>query len=122
MRFMSWPRAAGTRPAAWPDAVAVALLNLSRQNEHGDERVDREGLDEAEADDHRDLDLREHFGLAAHGLHGAAAHEAEADARADGGETDADRERESESSGEIHWFTSLGRVACGTRVFIINAR
>src|SRR5688572_10093677 len=66
----------------------IHLLNLSLEEEHRDERVDRERLDEAEADDHGDLDPREGFRLAAHRLHCALSHEAESDARPDRGQTD----------------------------------
>src|SRR5205814_6176915 len=66
------------------------------EEEHGDERVDRERLGECRDDDHRQLDARRRLRLASDRLHGAVADAAETDARADRREPDADREAPSE--------------------------
>src|SRR5262249_47353820 len=59
------------------------------KEEHRDERVDRERLGEAEADDHGHLELGKDLRLPAHRLHRALAEQADADARSDGREADA---------------------------------
>src|SRR5437762_3962664 len=71
------------------------LADLSREDEHRDERVDRECLGEPEADDHGDLKLGKDLRLAAHGLEGALTGETDSDPRADGRETDPEWESES---------------------------
>src|SRR5437867_1628654 len=77
------------------DEDAWRLLDSSLEEEHRDERVNRERLGETEADDHGDLELREHLRLAAHRLQGALAQEADADARHNGREADSNRKPES---------------------------
>src|SRR5262245_22128748 len=70
------------------------LLNLWREKEHGDERVDRERFGECRDDDHGELDLAVRLGLTADRLHRALSDQTETDTRAD--RRDADAERESE--------------------------
>src|SRR5258705_11556236 len=95
------PRPRGTKRGAGGSA------DTTLKEEHRDERVDRERLGEAEADDHRHLELGKDLRLAPHRLHGALAEETDADARPDGREADAERESESQRCGEKHGFTSL---------------
>src|SRR5512134_2932802 len=66
------------------------------EEEHRDERVDRERFGQCRDDDHRELDLARGLGLTPDRLHGAVADAAETDARADRRESDADRETPTE--------------------------
>src|SRR5262245_26955792 len=92
------------RGAQWParDGRWFPASDLARQKEHGDERIDREGLGERRHDDHRELDLRGRLRLPSDRLHRALADEAETDAGADGGDADAERKTETERCVEIH--------------------
>src|SRR5689334_25063331 len=101
MRFMIAPRrGASSLTSALPAPASTA--DLSRQEEHGHERVDRQRLGQRGDDDHGELDACGGFGLTADRLHGALTDQAETDARADRGDADAERETESQRCLEMH--------------------
>src|SRR5262245_56669750 len=88
--------------------------DLALEEEHRDERVDRERFGQRRDDDHGELDLAGRLGLTPDRLHGAAADAAESDARADRRESDADRKAPTECRVEIHRqppFLVSGRAA-----------
>src|SRR5262245_62238418 len=108
IRFMRAPLAARAHARAYrvrrPRASDIAL-----EEETGHASVDRERFGERRDDDHGELDLRGGLRLAADRLHGALADQAEADARADGGDADAERQTERKCGMHIHgtasWFS-----------------
>src|SRR5215471_13904835 len=99
IRFMRAPFTGPALCAGVPGSTPYRVRrlpssDLALQEEHGHERIDRERLGERGDDDHGELDLARGLRLAADGLHGALTDQAEADARADGGDADSDGKTE----------------------------
>src|SRR5438046_1437119 len=98
------PRASSMAPPSCCFALGAGrggLANVCEEQERDDQTVNRDRLGERHTDDHRQEHRPARLGVPTHGLHGASANQADADAGSDGCQPnrEADRERNKDAFG-----------------------